>query len=151
MLAFLPPSLAPPHHRPSPSAPPRAAPPTCTAAPHPTRRAVLSLAAALLLSPLSPSRARAGIQTTMSDGGFAEPEDAAGLAAAAAGRTLDMAQFRSALQRGEVTRVWFFGTLNDRCFFERAGQIARIGDGYPVENPASNESPLWVMAQVRDQ
>jgi hypothetical protein len=125
--------------------------PRACAAPQPCRRAFLRLAAAAAAAAALPGATRAGIMTTMSDGGFAEPEEAAELATRAAGRTLDMREFRAALQAGEISRVWFFGILNQDCYFERQGEIAKIGEGYPVERAGSPESPLWVMAQVRDQ
>lgn len=110
-----------------------------------SRRSLLALALAI------PLPALAGIQTTMSDGGYASPSDAASLASRAGGAEVDMPTFRAMLQRKEITRVWFFGVVNDRCFFEdKAGKVAKIGDGYPLETSGSPESPLWVMAQVRD-
>jgi hypothetical protein len=102
------------------------APAACTpppAAAAPSRWAFLALAAGAAAGLAGAHGARAGIMTTMSDGGFAEPEDAVGLAERAAGRTLDMAAFRNALLKGEVTRVWFFGVRNETCFFERGDQI----------------------------
>lgn len=116
---------------------------------HLSRRSLLHALSALALAPALP--ALAGIQTTMSDGGYADPSDAASLRAKAAGAEVDMPTFRAMLLKGEIARVWFFGVVNDTCFFEdKAGNVMKIGAGYPVEKSGSPESPLWVMAQVRD-
>lgn len=63
-----------------------------------------------------------------------------------------LSEFVAQLQSGGVKRVWFFGVQNDYCCFEGAdGKLRRIGEGYPTENPRSNESPLQIMAKVRDR
>jgi hypothetical protein len=57
------------------------------------------------------------------------------------------------VDRGEVSRVWFFGATNETCLFATGvdGDVRRVGEGYPVETSGSPESPLAVAAYVRDR
>lgn len=51
-----------------------------------------------------------------------------------------------------VKQAWFFGNFNQYCFYERKdGSIFRIVEGYPTEVSRSPESPLHVMAQLRNR
>lgn len=65
---------------------------------------------------------------------------------------VSFADFVDSMRRGEVKRVWFFGTFKEYCCFEASdGVLRHVADGYPVESSRSPESPLHVMAKVRDK
>lgn len=61
-------------------------------------------------------------------------------------------QFRVLLENGDIDRVWFYGAFNEYCVFrlKKDAAIKYIGQGYPTEDARSNQSPLQVMAKVRD-
>jgi hypothetical protein len=75
----------------------------------------LSAAGALLLNARPSS---AGIQTTMSDGGYADPADVSALAEKAGGASVDIKTFRKMLDKGEVLRV-FWRAQRDLLLRER--------------------------------
>lgn len=59
--------------------------------------------------------------------------------------------FVTDLKERSIKQVWFFGHQNQNCFYERKdGSILRVTEGFPKEAPGSPESPLQLMARVRD-
>jgi hypothetical protein len=156
-------SAAPPSSTPTPASWPLRPPPV-----HP-RRAVLHAAALSVLGVLAhavpvdasdiptaddgvaprvpaPARARADAEP----GGDEQHELAE---RAAAQPAVSLAAFYAMVDRGDVSRVWFFGTTNETCLFATGldGEIRKVGEGYPVETSGSPESPLAVVAYVRDR
>lgn len=66
--------------------------------------------------------------------------------------TVTLDAFITDLNKGSVRQVWFFGFQNQNCFYSRSdGSIIQIGEGYPKESARSSESPLQIMAQVRNR
>lgn len=73
------------------------------------------------------------------------------LKALANGESASLSTFVGAAESGSVSRVWFFGNRLQECFYQtRDGDILHIGEGYPVEAARSPESPLHVVARVRN-
>lgn len=65
--------------------------------------------------------------------------------------SVDLSTFINAAEAGKVSRVWFFGSRSQLCFYQTSeGDVNQIGDGYPIEASRSPESPLHVIARVRN-
>lgn len=128
--------------------------PTCQTPAPITRRVFLPLLPLLLL-PLLPPRASAlGPRPTPSPTPAATtfaappPETKAALLAAAA--TVPLAAFVAALDAADVQRVWFFGTFHDTCVYRDSKGLNLVGEGYPRELGRGSESPLHLMARIRN-
>lgn len=111
-----------------------------------SRRKAVQRLSALCLLPLSPALAAA--PQSGADAIGANEIDAI---RARVKSDASLEQFAFALQRGDVRRAWFFGAKNEYCCYEDGnGNVAHIGEGYPVESASTQESPLHIMAKLRD-
>ncbi|CAM9262356.1 unnamed protein product [Choristocarpus tenellus] len=60
-------------------------------------------------------------------------------------------EFNRLLFKGEIVRCKFYGSNYDTAVVElKNGSKAKIGAGYPRESPGSDESPVRVIAQLRN-
>ncbi|CAM9761252.1 unnamed protein product, partial [Chrysoparadoxa australica] len=60
-----------------------------------------------------------------------------------------LAQFQEALLANRVSNVRFLDNYS-RCIVQISGEAFVIGEGYPKESPVDNETPMKVVAQVRN-
>lgn len=117
-----------------------------TAPPKCNRRAILSAATLVALSPLS-----ALAMDVLGVGDAIPAEQFETVKATVSGDT-SFNDFVTKLEGGQVKKVWFFGIFNEYCCFEATdGKVLHIGEGYPRESPRTPESPLQVMAKVRNR
>ncbi|KAG5174915.1 hypothetical protein JKP88DRAFT_351740 [Tribonema minus] len=66
-------------------------------------------------------------------------------------KLVSYAEFNQLLFKREIASAKFYGSKYDRCVLTLLdGTEARIGEGYPRESPATDESPLKVVAQLRN-
>lgn len=111
-----------------------------------TRRAAVAALALLML----PRVSKALAVDAFGIGDAVGSEEFEGLRGRVKG-DVSLAEFVRRLESGAVTRVWFFGVMNEFAAFQGAdGVVFHIGEGYPVESARSPQSPLQVMARVRD-
>lgn len=113
-----------------------------------SRRRFLTNAGIAVLSSILPA---AAIGLTENAVGIDGNTTLAQLRALAHRESASLATFVGAAESGKVSRVWFFGNRLQDCFYQtRDGDVFHIGEGYPLEASRSSESPLHVVARVRN-
>lgn len=115
-----------------------------------SRRSFVARAAAAGVSCIlaaSGATAMAEADVAAADGNMTQAQ----LQELAMGDAASLATFVDAAESGRVERVWFFGNRLQVCFYRtRDGDVLQIGDGYPVEAARSPESPLHIVARIRN-
>lgn len=113
-----------------------------------SRRRFMTSAAIAVFSSMLPTTV---IGLTETPVGIDGSTTLAQLKALAKDESASLSTFVGAVESGKVSRVWFFGNRLQECFYQtRDGDVFHVGEGYPVEAARSSESPLHVVARVRN-